>query len=101
MTTAPPPVSAATQANGVAVSGFVVSLAAAILGLRSALLFCLLPLVPGITCLALSGVGLARARQTSRSGNRLAITGVVLDVMAVVMSVVVARGLDDVANSPG
>ena len=101
MTTSQPPASPSSQGNGLAVSGFVVSLVGAILGLLSPVLFYLLPLALGAVGLVLSGIGFARARQPGRSGKGLAIAGVVLGAIALILGIVGAAALNDVANSLG
>lgn len=58
------------QGNGLAVSGFVVSVVGAILGLLSPILFYLVPLALGIVGLVLSGIGLPRSRRPDRTGER-------------------------------
>lgn len=99
MTTSPATPQA--QGNGLAVSGFVVSLVGAILGLLSPILFYLLPLALGVVGLVLSGIGLARARQPGRSGKGLAIAGLVLGAIAIVMGIIGAVALNDAVSSLG
>jgi hypothetical protein len=101
MTTSQTPAATATRGNGVAVSGFVGSLVGTVLGLLSPILFYLLPLALGAIGRVLSGIGFARPRQSGRSGKGLAIAGVVLGVIALVLGIVGAVALNEVANPLG
>ena len=92
------PMSDEKQGNGLAVSGFVVSLVGAVFGIAVPILLYFMPLAMGLIGVVLSGIGLARVKGGARSGKGLAIAGIVLGLIAFALGIAGAVALNNVVS---